>query len=106
MRPMLDRIIRLLIATGLALCLASGAVACGSACGDLANKICGCQPTRAKEEACKISIDTAKQNLDISSAEEDACQAILDSGDCTCQALQAGDQAVCGLSRDAQIAFD
>ncbi len=78
---------------------------CGSACEDLADKICKCQPTRIKEDTCRISIDAAKKNLDLTSEQEDTCQEILDSGDCTCEALAAGDYQACGLSNDAEIAY-
>jgi hypothetical protein len=82
---------------GLLFSLLSG---CGSACKDLANKVCDCQPTRAKEDRCHRSIDAASSNFDLSDEEEDACQAILDSGECTCEAIEAGNFAACGLSYD------
>lgn len=99
-------ILHIVIVAGVLLGLALGATACGSACKDLANKICKCQPTRSKENACKRSTSAAKRNLELSSKEEDACQEILDSGDCTCQALQAGDLAACGLAHDAELVFE
>ncbi len=78
---------------------------CGSACEDLADKICKCQPTRIKEDTCRISIDAAKKNLDVTSEQEDVCQEILDSGDCTCEALAAGDYEACGLANDAEQSY-
>ncbi len=77
--------------------LASG---CGSACEELADKICNCQQTRSKIDRCKINVDTAIRNLDLSDEEEDRCQAILDSGLCSCTALNAGDFASCGLAAE------
>ena len=71
---------------------------CGSACEDLAGRICNCQPTRAKIDRCKLNVDTATRNMDLSDEQEDRCQAILDSGLCTCEALQQGDFASCGLA--------
>ncbi|MBN2497722.1 MAG: hypothetical protein JXR96_24220 [Deltaproteobacteria bacterium] len=71
---------------------------CGSACRDLANKVCDCQPTRAKKERCEIAVSVADDNLDASDAEEEACQQILDSGSCTCDAVLTGDLAACGLA--------
>ncbi len=102
----MKRMPHILVAGVLVLGLSLGATACGSACKDLANKVCKCQPTRSKENACKRSISAAKRNLELSSKEEDACQEILDSGDCTCQALQAGDLAACGLAHDAELVFE
>lgn len=106
MRPMIRRLIHLL-PVGLALLgLALGASACGSACGQLARKICNCQETRAEEDACKLATDSAKRNFEPSDAEENACQKILDSGDCTCEALAAGDLAACGLANDATDIYE
>lgn len=106
MRPMIRRLINLLLASLALLGLALGTVACGSACGELARKICKCQPTRAKEDACKLATDSAKRNFDPSNSEEKACQQILNSGDCTCEALAAGDLAACGLANDATDTYE
>jgi hypothetical protein len=78
--------------------------ACGSPCEDLANKVCRCQPTEAKKDRCRINIDTAVRNFDLSDEQEDRCQKILDSGTCTCTAVQAGDLNACGLSYDPMSA--
>ena len=78
---------------------------CGSACKDLANKICDCQTTRAKEDRCRINIDAAADNFDLSDEEENRCQEILDSGYCTCEALEVGAYSACGLSADPLSVF-
>jgi len=90
----------------LAACLALAGSGCGSACKELGHKICSCQPTRAKESRCKTAVDAAAENFDLSDEEEDHCQKILDSGDCTCEALEAGEYAACGLSADPMDAYD
>jgi len=100
------RLSMLLLAFCAAVVLALGASACGSACADLARKICKCQPTRAKEDACKLATDSAKRNFEPSNSEENTCQKILNSGDCTCEALAAGDLAACGLSSDATNIYE
>jgi hypothetical protein len=89
-----------LLLPALVLCslLAAG---CATPCEDLAHKVCDCQPTRAKQDRCDTAIDAAVQNMDLSSEEDDRCQAILDSGSCTCEAIAAADYAACGLSADA-----
>jgi hypothetical protein len=74
---------------------------CGSPCTDLANKVCNCQPTRARREHCKTAIAAADKNISLSSEEDNRCQDVLDSGRCTCEALQGMDYAACGLSEDA-----
>jgi len=44
--------------------------------------------------------------VDLSDEEESHCQEILDSGRCTCEALDAGDYSACGLSADPMSVFD
>lgn len=86
-------------------CLALAGAGCGSACKELANKVCKCQPTRAKEDRCKTAVRAAAKNFDLSDKEEDRCQEILDSGSCTCEALEAGEYAACGLSQNPLDAY-
>jgi hypothetical protein len=99
-------IMRVIIAAVCTSCLSLGVFACGSACEDLANKVCRCQPTEAKKDRCKINIDAAVRNFDLSDEQEDRCQKILDSGTCTCEAVLAGDLNACGLSYDPMNAYD
>ena len=70
---------------------------CGSACKDLANRICECQPTRAKQEQCKKAIDAANKNLDPSDEEENRCDKLMQA--CTCELIRSGNyHSQCGLS--------
>ncbi len=82
------------------------AAGCGSACEDLANQICKCQPTRTKEARCKSYISAAAQNFDLTDAEEAQCQDILDEHSCTCEALAAGSFSLCGLAADPMSAVE
>ncbi|RME25501.1 MAG: hypothetical protein D6806_07755 [Deltaproteobacteria bacterium] len=86
--------------------IALPAAGCGSACRELADKICECQPTRAKQDRCRASVSAADSNIDASDSQEDFCQQILDSGRCTCEALEAGQYASCGLSNDPLAVFE
>ena len=97
---------RILTFIVLLLALAVLATACGSPCEDLAHKVCRCQPTEAKKDRCNINIDAAVRNYDLSDEQEDRCQKILDSGTCTCEAIEAGDLNACGLSFDPMSAYD
>ncbi len=101
--PMKSGTLVIILSSVLALMLCVG---CGSACNDLAHKICNCQPTRAKKDRCNISINSVANNFNISDEEESRCQSILDSGRCTCEALDAGDFSACGLSADPMSVFD
>ncbi len=87
--------------------LGSLSTGCGSACEDLAYKVCRCQSTRVKQDRCRYSVRVAVRNTDISDEREDACESILDSGKCTCEAVVSGDTAACGLSTESpEILFD
>jgi len=97
---------RLLPIFVLFLAVATLALGCDSACRELADNICECQPTRAKVARCETTIETADRNIDPSDGEEDRCQEILDSGACTCEALNSGDLAACGLSEDAMDVWE
>ena len=97
---------RILTFVTLLLALAVLASACGSPCEDLANKVCRCQPTEAKKDRCRINIDAAVRNYDLSDEQEDRCQKILDQGTCNCEAVLAGDLNACGLSYDPMTAYD
>jgi hypothetical protein len=98
--------IRILAFLTLFLALAMLSAACGSACEDLAHKVCKCQPTEAKKDRCNINVDAAVRNFDLSDEQEDRCQKILDQGTCTCEAVLAGDLNACGLSFDPMTAYD
>jgi hypothetical protein len=74
--------------------------ACGNDCKDLADKICNCEPTRAKRQRCQDAVNAANSNTDLSSEQQDRCKKISDSGECTCKALLDQDFAACGLAND------
>ncbi len=85
-----------------AACLGAG---CDSACKELGHKVCDCQASRSAELRCEIAIESAYQNSEPSDSEEDRCQAILDDGTCTCEAVAADNLAACGLANDAASAW-
>lgn len=88
------------LTVGLFVMLVGGYVvsACGNDCKDLADRICNCQATRAQQQRCQQAANAANGNTSLSSQEQDVCKKILDSGKCTCDALDAGDFAACGLA--------
>jgi Fe-S-cluster containining protein len=92
-----------ILTTALLVC---AAIACGDPCSELADKVCDCQITRVRESSCSVATSVAERNMDLSGSEDDRCQAILDSGKCTCEALAGGDTSVCGLSNDATVALE
>ena len=73
--------------------LVSGA--CSSPCDDLASTICGCERTLDRQDACRKTFVTGNP-VSISSQRQDVCDKYLDT--CTCDALDAGNFAACGLA--------
>lgn len=103
---MMKRCLTTLTILALAAALSFAVGGCGSACSQLGNKICDCQPTREKQNACTSALKTAKDNYNLSDGQEKQCQEILDAKTCTCEALAAGDLAACGLADDALEGLD
>ena len=86
---------RLLVA---ALILASWASACDGPCRNLAEQICACEPNQTRERACLLNVDRATRDP---VGDEDArCEELLKT--CTCDALDRGDYAACGLTFDGE----
>ena len=71
---------------------------CGSPCGDLSKKICGCKTTTPEQQACTQNVDSQSGAVHITSAQQDTCSQLLDT--CTCDKLQSGDFAACGLAKE------
>ncbi len=70
---------------------------CTTPCEDLAAEICACEDSRSAEDACERR---AKQQSDVdepSQAEQDRCEALLESCDCDELDTAAGKRA-CGLA--------
>lgn len=71
-----------------------------SPCKKLAEKICDCEKSQSARNACKKGLDLRGQHKAFSKAEDNArCQAVLDSSDCTCDALAANQYEKCGFTR-------
>ena len=70
-------------------------IACSTPCDDLANRICICQPTADMRANCH-RVFIAGNPVNISSERQDVCDQALKT--CTCDALDAGDFAACGLA--------
>lgn len=72
--------------------------ACKGPCEELADLICDCELSASSQNQCDEQVRAAKQQREVSAAEEVTCEAKLET--CTCDALQADDLAACGLSKD------
>ena len=75
--------------------LAAGA--CTEPCDELAGRICNCENTADRRSACKQTFISGNP-VSISGKRQDACDKYLDT--CSCEALDAGNFAACGLSHE------
>ncbi len=97
----------LLLAAALAASMLTGA-GCGSACQDLGDRICSCQPVGSLRDSCKASIRNELGNVvKPSDADQKVCEQLLRS--CPdfeahpdqCRALDSVDGKVkCGMAND------
>lgn len=77
---------------------------CGSACQDLGNRICACQPAGALRDSCEASVKSQLNATAPSAQDQEVCQAKLatcpdpahDAGACDALKTEAG-KAACGL---------
>ncbi len=74
------------------------ATSCGSACKDLSDQVCNCEPTEARQQACLRRVDAEAQDVTVTEDELQNCAAIIDAGNCTCDNLAVGDFQACGLA--------
>jgi hypothetical protein len=80
----------------LGLLAASG---CSGPCSTLSEQVCQCRPSRPEIDACVQQVRLSRASKpNPSIAEEAVCEAILDSGKCTCDAVARGELAACGLA--------
>jgi hypothetical protein len=78
---------------------------CGSACQDLAERICGCQPAGTLQDNCKNSVRNQLGNTNPSGADQAFCAKTLGTcpagsqGSAACDALNTEEGKVaCGLA--------
>jgi hypothetical protein len=80
-----------------ALGLAAPLAGCGNACSALSEKICECRPNQPERNACVEQIRLSEIGKDeVSEAEAAACEARLET--CTCESIEDGALAACGLA--------
>lgn len=71
-----------------------------SPCKKLAEKICDCRQSQSDRTMCKKNLDLAAQHKSFQDAEDQTrCQEILNSPDCTCEAILSNQLEKCGLTR-------
>lgn len=80
-----------------ALLVALLGTSCSDPCVSLASAVCDCKPNEPERNLCDEQVSIARATKDeITEAEALACEGLLES--CTCEALERGDLAACGLA--------
>ena len=73
-------------------------IGCTSPCVQLAEKICGCQPTQRDRSACNSQQSSRSDQVNPTAAEEQACAELIDK--CDCHLLDTPQGKIdCGLAR-------
>jgi len=73
-----------------------GTTSCQGPCRTLAEQVCRCSDSPREQQACEVRVDANARGQTITDEEAERCEALLDV--CTCEALQQGERAACGLS--------
>jgi hypothetical protein len=73
-------------------------VACDGPCEVLAERICSCEPNVTEEAGCLEQVRAEMERFVPSDAETKSCDALLDADGCTCEAIEAEQFHLCGLS--------
>jgi hypothetical protein len=81
--------------------LVPGAYACSTPCKELAEQICRCESNQRAQQSCLLDLENRESDVAISEDQGEACQALLDTGDCSCDRLAAGDLQACGLALES-----
>ncbi len=74
--------------------------ACADPCRQVAEQVCACEPDKSRERSCLNEVNAAREAHEASEADLAACQSIIESASCTCDALALGDLAACGLAEE------
>ena len=75
--------------------LMSTAFGCTKPCVELAQMICGCQPTQNMQAICYATFVSGNP-VDISDADQNTCSSLLNT--CSCAQLEVGNLAACGIA--------
>lgn len=71
--------------------------ACSTPCEELAERICGCEPTTTARDNCERRASDVQDARGTSDAEQERCESFLDSCDCHALDTAAGKRA-CGIA--------
>mgnify|MGYP001320360443 FL=1 len=70
---------------------------CATPCEELAEKRCSCEPTITERNACENRAEQQRSRRPPTSADEDRCEALLET--CSCDRLRTAEgKRACGLA--------
>lgn len=73
-----------------------GAAGCDPPCVALAKEVCRCEATEREQRACIERVEDDASAREATDEESARCEELLDT--CSCERLDAGDLAACGLT--------
>lgn len=73
--------------------------ACADPCRQVAELVCACEPDQSQERSCLAEVETARQAHPASESDLQACEQIIESNQCDCDALALGRIESCGLAQ-------
>lgn len=74
-------------------------VGCADPCRQVAEIVCACEPDQSSERSCLSEVEAARQVHPASEEDSAACQRVIESNQCDCDALALGRIEACGLAQ-------
>ena len=73
--------------------------ACADPCRQVAELVCACEPDQSSQRSCLSEVEAARAVHPATDADLAACDEVLASAQCTCDALALGEIEACGLAQ-------
>ena len=68
-------------------------------CRQVAEVVCACEPDQSSQRSCLSEVEVARAAHPATDADLAACDEVLASEQCTCDALALGEIEACGLAQ-------
>ncbi len=73
--------------------------ACADPCRQVAEVVCACETDQSRERTCLNEVEATRQAHPASESDLQACEQIIESNQCDCEALALGQTEACGLAQ-------
>jgi hypothetical protein len=73
--------------------------ACADPCRQVAEVVCSCEPDQSSQRSCLSEVEAARAAHPATEEDLAACDQVLASEQCTCDALAMGEIEACGLAQ-------